>query len=288
MQTPFWEKIIIGLKKLLRVYPKPPRVPEDKEEIKDPDETPPHPYGEPKIIDNETDEPIKEKVVVITSEKLYIANEKKNHADCIFFADSFNRILPKYEINTPRRVNHFFAQIIHESGNLKDRVENLNYSDSGLKSTFGKYYSTNGGEVVELSNPIRLITKRKASDDAHKPEQIANFVYSNRMSNGDVASGDGWRYRGRGLIQLTGKANYTEFSTFCKIDVVSNPDLVMNDADTMVECACWFWMSRNLNTHADNDDIVRITWSVNGGDTGLPHRRTIYAVAKSVFGDNEQ
>lgn len=164
----------------------------------------------------------------------------------------------KYNINTPLRLAHFLAQCGHESMQFKVKFENLNYSSSALKAVFGKYFSND-----ELANQYQ-----------RQPEKIASRVYANRMDNGDEASGDGWKYRGRGYIQLTGKANYTKFSLSIGEDVISNPDLVAEKYP--LQSAAWFWESNGLNEIADKGAsekvVTEVTRRVNGGTIGLEDR----------------
>ncbi|XP_076042845.1 glycosyl hydrolase family 19 domain-containing protein HI_1415-like [Oratosquilla oratoria] len=174
----------------------------------------------------------------------------------------------KYSINTPLRQAHFLAQIGHESSSLKATVENLNYSKSALLRVFRKYFQTNA----------------LAEEYARKPEKIANRVYANRLGNGNEASGDGWKYRGRGLIQLTGKSNYERFDGTTSYDVVTNPHLVADNAILAVEVAGWYWNSRNINNWADADDVERVTKLINGGTNGLESRKEYLARAKSALG----
>lgn len=180
-------------------------------------------------------------------------------------AKKYRTILGKAEINTPLRLAHFFAQIHHES-NLKPVQENLNYSAKSLLRVFRKYFQTYS----------------MAKQYARRPEKIANRVYANRMNNGSEESGDGWKYRGRGFIQITGKANYTELSKDKGIDYVSNPDLLLTEADSMVS-AIWFWNKRRLNRFADNDDIYTITKRINGGYNGFRHRQKLLKHYKKIF-----
>lgn len=228
--------------------------------------------------------------MLITLEQLVKCNSGLNPEQCAFYIDSLNKILPKYEINTPLRIAHFLAQSIHESGNFKYKVENLNYSESALISVFGGYYSTTGGETSNLKNPTRTFIKRKAIGDARKPETIANWVYANRMENGPFESGDGWRYRGRGIKQITGKHNYRLFSEYSGIDCVNNPDLLSGDAETMVEAACWYWRHGNgdCNIDADKDDVLGVTKRINGGTIGLEERRVKTEFCKSILCKNNQ
>lgn len=177
-----------------------------------------------------------------------------------------NTVLPEFEINTPFRKAHFLAQLAHESGGLKYVEENLNYSAQGLRSIFGKYFPT-----MEM-----------AEQYARKPEKIANKVYANRMGNGDEQSGDGWKYRGRGLIQLTGKSNYQRFGQEYSLDSENNPDLLL-DPEVALISACWYWKRNKLNNYADADDIHMVTKRINGGTNGILHRQQYLESFKKVF-----
>ena len=175
----------------------------------------------------------------------------------IDLASKYRTLLKENEITTPLRLAHFFAQIAHES-NLKPIEENLNYSASALKRVFKKYF------------PNDTI----ANFYARKPKKIANRVYADRMGNGNERSGDGWKYRGRGFIQITGKNNYTKLSEYADIDYVKNPELLLNEADSMIS-ALWYWDLINGNEYADKDDIKTITKKINGGYNGLKHRKQL-------------
>lgn len=188
--------------------------------------------------------------------------------DINHYLDALNSEMLAYAINTSLRAAHFIAQVAHESGSFKFSSENLNYSAKALRAVFGKYFPTD-----EL-----------AEEYARKPEKIANRVYANRMNNGNEESGDGWKYRGRGLIQLTGKENYTKCGDVLKIDLVNKPDLLAQDANVAVAAACWFWDSRKLNAYADQDDIRSVTRRINGGYNGLEDREQYLQRAKSVLG----
>lgn len=163
----------------------------------------------------------------------------------------------KFAINTPLRVAHFLAQCAHESMDFKAHEENLNYSAEGLKKIFPKYFLDN-----------------LADSYARQPEKIASRVYGGRMGNGDEASKEGYKYRGRGYIQLTGKDNYSKFAQTVNDDILNNPDLVASKYPLL--SAAWFWNSRSLNQLADegaSDDVVtKITKKVNGGVIGLDDR----------------
>ena len=210
----------------------------------------------------------KEKEEMLTYDQLLKINGNKNPEMCKYYIDALNKVLPTYQINTKLRLCHFLAQILHESGNLKYKSENLNYSAKALRSVFGKYFKTN-----EIANEY-----------ARKPEKIANKVYANRMGNGNEASGDGWKYRGRGLIQLTGKNNYTICGQSINLNLVNNPDLLINTPEASVKAACWFWDKNNLNSLADKDDIKTITKRINGGFNGIDDRTTLLKKAKSILG----
>ena len=184
-------------------------------------------------------------------------------------AKKYKTLLDKNFVNTPLRMAHFFAQLHHES-NLKAIGENLNYSAESLRRVFGKYFPS-----IESANKY-----------ARQPEKIANRVYGNRMGNGDEASGDGWKYRGRGFIQLTGKDNYRALSKATGINYLQEPDKLLNEADAMI-AALWFWTNRNLNLYADRDDVREVTRRINGGFNGLAHRTELLDHYKKEFGYGE-
>lgn len=162
----------------------------------------------------------------------------------------------KYSIDSKLRQANFLAQVLHESNGLKVMSENLNYSTEGLLKTFPKYY-----------------TEVTAKLHARQPEKIANHVYANRGGNGNEMSGDGWRYRGRGAMQLTLKDNYAQFKKDTGIDVVTNPDMVANDPNVAILVAGWYWNKHTLNILADKDDVLAITRVVNGGVNGIVDRK---------------
>ena len=216
---------------------------------------------------NEKDEVTQEEQKMITYEQLLVINNNKNPEMCKYYINALNKILPEYKVNTKLRLCHFLAQILHESGNLKYKSENLNYSAKALRSVFPKYFKTD-----EIANQY-----------ARKPEKIANRVYANRMGNGDEASGDGWLRRGRGLIQLTGTDNYKACTKALNVDLMKNPDLIISNAEICMKTACWFWNSKKLNELADKDDIKSITKRINGGYNGIEDRESILKRAKSVL-----
>jgi len=180
---------------------------------------------------------------------------------------ALEQLLDDYEINTPQRVAAFIAQCAHESGNFVFIKENLNYKAASLRKVFPKYFPSD-----EL-----------AAQYANKPEMIANRVYANRMGNGDEASGDGYRYCGRGLIQLTGKDNYTFFAGSLDISVEEAAEYLAT-FEGACQSACWFWESNNLNQWADKGDILTLTKRINGGTIGLEDRIKHYNHALHVLG----
>lgn len=187
------------------------------------------------------------------------------------WVDAMNEVFPKYEINTNRRIAAFIAQCGHESGGWRVFSENLNYSAKALDAVFGKYFKRAG---------------RDANEYARQPEKIANVVYANRMDNGDTDSGDGWRYRGRGPIQLTGKHNYSKFSADMGVDAIDNPDMVSEDKEVALMSAIWYWNSNNLNRYADSADIKMLTKRINGGYIGLEDRIHHWEEALHALGDD--
>ena len=173
------------------------------------------------------------------------------------FVKCFNEWSDRFGISTPLRFVHFIAQIAHESGEFKSMEENLNYSADGLLRVFPKYF-----------------TKETAAQYARKPEKIANKVYANRMGNGDEASGDGWRFKGRGAIGTTGRDNYKAYadSEFCVGDLMSHPEWLAQSPGCY-KSAMYFWWKNGLNQIADTDDVVKVTKRVNGGTNGLAQRQ---------------
>jgi putative chitinase len=179
-------------------------------------------------------------------------------------ANKYKTLLENAKINTPLRLAHFFAQLDHESG-LKPVSENLNYSAIGLFKTFPRHF-----------------TRIDAKNYDRQPERIANRAYANRMGNGSELSGDGWKYRGRGFIQLTGKNNYDAFANDSGIDALNNPDLLLKEVNAMV-AALWFWDKNRLNRFSDKDDVRGLTRAINGGTNGLAHRQQLTEKYKKIF-----
>ena len=172
--------------------------------------------------------------------------------------------MAKFSLNTPVRLAHFLAQAGHESGGFRMFQENLNYGAKGLLGLFKKYFS----------KPDKSLDEAKAKLYERKPEKIANLIYGGRMGNGAEATGDGWKFHGRGAIQLTGKDNYTAFGKAINEDLITNPDLVATKYALL--SAAWFFTKNKLHIMADEgatDAVVtKITKRVNGGTIGLPDR----------------
>ena len=204
----------------------------------------------------------------ITKEQLAQIIPKNPYTDQ--WCDALNQLLPDYGIDTPERVAAFLAQCAHESGGFVFLKENLNYRAASLRKIFAKYFPTDAlaEQYVALPN---------------KAEAIANRIYANRMGNGDEASGDGYRYCGRGLIQLTGKSNYSNFADSIETAVEQVP-VYLETFEGAVQGACWFWETNNLNQYADANDILTMTKRINGGTIGLADRQQHYAHALHVFG----
>ena len=177
-------------------------------------------------------------------------------------------VLPLWQIDTVERVAGFIAQCGHESNNFTVLKENLNYSADGLNKIFPKYFKNAG---------------RDAQAYHRQPEKIANIVYASRMGNGDTASGDGWRYCGRGLIQLTGKSNYTGFAKAMEMGLGEVVDYIQTTKGAL-DSAAWFWDTNNLNSYCDKGDIVGMTKRINGGTIGLEDRKKHYEHAIQVLG----
>jgi len=173
----------------------------------------------------------------------------------------------KYDINTPERQAAFIGQCAHESGNFKTLEENLNYKPEALMRVW----------------PSRFPDLAIAMKYAHNPEMIANKVYGGRMGNGPEETGDGWKYHGRGLIQLTGKENYANCGSGIGVDLLSNPSL-LNTPEYAALSAGWFWNKKGLNALADAGDFETMTKRINGGTLGLEDRKAKIAKALSVLG----
>ena len=182
------------------------------------------------------------------------------------WADALNETCERFAIDSPFRIAGFLSQTAHESGGFKFVKENLNYSAASLMRVW----------------PSRFPTLEIAQAYAMNPEKIANKTYSSRMGNGDEASGDGWKYIGRGLIQLTGKNNYVAYSMACDNEALTKPEIV-EQPKYAAESAGWFWDVNKLNTLADAQDVVGMTKRINGGTHGLDDRQMKYSKLMDYF-----
>ena len=186
--------------------------------------------------------------------------------------DALCELLPEYGITTERRVAHFLSQCAHESRGFTALEENLNYSAKALRAVFGRYF----GDAP----------KADADEYARNPEMIANRVYNDKYRKykmGNTEEGDGYRFRGRGLKQLTGRDNYTRFGKSIGMTAEDAAEYVATPAGA-IESACWFWDTSNLNDIADGDDVKRMTKKINGGSIGLDDRKKRYTHALKVLG----
>ena len=178
-------------------------------------------------------------------------------------------LLPDYEINTAQRIAAFIAQCSHESGGFTALKENLNYKAETLSRIWPKYFPPEIAKAyVAMPN---------------KQEAIANRAYANRMGNGDEHSGDGWKFCGRGLIQLTGRSNYQAFADSLEMNIDDVPEY-LGTFEGAAQSACWFWETNNLNQWADKGDILTLTKKINGGTLGLEDRVKHYEHALHVLG----
>lgn len=185
------------------------------------------------------------------------------------WVNAFNPAMQKFEIDTPERQAAFFAQIFHESGGLNHLAENLNYSAEGLLKTFPKYFKK----------------KTDADTYARQPDKIANRVYADRMGNGNELSGDGWKYRGRSPVMITGKQMYQLIS----IRVFNDKELLLNNPELLKKpnggaaASCWYWAWKGCNELADKGDFEAITQKINGGLIGQDSRIKWWEACKKVF-----
>lgn len=183
------------------------------------------------------------------------------------FASALAEHLPRHGVDTPQHVAAFLAQVGHETGGLVRWTENLNYSADGLRKTW----------------PQRFRDAATANAYARQPERIANRVYADRMGNGPDSSGDGWRFRGRGLIQVTGRDNYTRLADYTGRDPASLPAWLETPEGATVS-ACWFWSTNKLSLLLETQGFDAVSRRINGGDNGMVDRRARYAVAADALG----
>lgn len=191
-----------------------------------------------------------------------------------YWHHALEQLLPDYDINTPKRIAAFVAQCAHESAEFTVLQENLNYKTATLRRLFPKYFPTDEFAEQYASRP-------------NKQQAIANRIYASRMGNGDESSGDGFRFRGRGLIQLTGRSNYQNFADSIEVDGRPlNIDEVPEYLETFegaAQSACWFWETNKLSEIADKGDILTLTKKINGGTIGLNDRIKHYNHALSIM-----
>lgn len=204
--------------------------------------------------------------MIITKEQIgqMIPSNKEVEKIYPFFEEFFY----EYRINTPRRIAGFMAQCGHESLDFTRLQENLNYSAIALTRVFPKHFKT----IEETENYER------------QPEKIANKVYSNRMGNGNEKSGDGWKHRGMGAIQLTGKNIQKKFADYKKMSLEEVVEYLQTKKGA-IESACWFWKENNLNNFCDKNDLIGMTKVINGGTHGLDDRRERWVRNKNIIGN---
>jgi putative chitinase len=190
------------------------------------------------------------------------------------WANALNPAMDKFGINTPARIASFLAQTGYESGQFNNLVENLTYKTAA--------------RLMKVW-PKRFPTEASAAPYVDNKEKLANFVYANRIGNGDVNSGDGFRYRGRGIIQITGKSNYADIGKVLGVDLVNNPDLLLTP-DLAAMSAAYFWQGHGLNALADDEtddndleDFTTITKKINGGSAGLNQRLALFKTIEEVL-----
>jgi len=204
----------------------------------------------------------------LTKEQLRQIIPKNPYLD--HWYSDLSQLLPDYDINTPQRIASFLAQCTHESDDFTALKENLNYRPASLRKLFPTHFETD-----EIANDY--------ANRPNKQEAIANRLYCNRMGNGDEASGDGYRYCGRGLIQITGKDNYFWFAASVQI-TAEEASQYMQTFEGACQSACWFWENNNLNQFADSGDIITMTKRINGGTIGLDDRKARYAKIMKILG----
>ena len=204
----------------------------------------------------------------LTKEQLKNLLPKNPYID--YWHNALSQLLPDYEINTSQRIAAFVAQCAHESGGFMVLKENLNYRWQTLRKLFPKYFPTDALAQEYANKP-------------NKQEAIANRIYASRMGNGPEESGDGYRFCGRGLIQLTGRDNYTFFAGSLDI-TVEEASQYLETFEGAAQSACWFWETNKLNQWADKGDIVTLTRRINGGTIGLEDRIKHYEHALHILG----
>ena len=196
--------------------------------------------------------------------------------------DAVVSVCQEYEINTPQRIAAFIAQTSHESGGYTMLSENLNYRAATLAACWPNRFAVLGPDKKPKKENGKLVPTAVANSIAGKPELIANMVYSSRMGNGPAESGEGWKYRGRGLKQLTGKDNYARCGHALGLDLIGNPDLLLEPM-AAARSAGWFWKANSLSVFADKGDLEGMTKKINGGLIGYPQRKALYEKCLASF-----
>ena len=189
-----------------------------------------------------------------------------NNPDYVNWYNALIKVLPDYQIDTPQRLSAFISQCAHESADFTAVQENLNYKAESLVRTWPSHFPN-----MEIANQY-----------AHNQEMIANRAYANRMGNGDESSGDGWKFCGRGLIQLTGRSNYQDFADSLQMSIDDVP-AYLGTYEGAIQSACFFWESNNINSLADSHDIKQITKIINGGDLGYDDRLNRYNESYNIL-----
>lgn len=202
--------------------------------------------------------------MIVTANQIQAIAEHCDRGTALEIEKALPEVIEKYEFD-PLRLAYFLSQCAHESGGFSRLVENLNYDHERLIEVFPAHFN-----------------RKNSLKYAHHPEMIANHIYADRMGNRDEGSGDGWKYRGRGYIGLTGHDNYFAFSIASKINVIDEPDLVASPKIALW-AAGWYWNNRRINAAADKDDLVKVTILVNGGKLGLTERGELLKTAKRVL-----
>ena len=200
---------------------------------------------------------------IFSSERVFQLCPGANHDIAVIAAATIEQLAPRYGVHTPLRRAHFIAQVAHESAGFTRLKENLHYSAKRIAAVWPK--------LAPRADALEF-----------RPEALANAAYAGRFGNGNEASGDGWKYRGRGLIMLTFLANYRERGASIGVDLVGNPDRAA-DPGLAAEIALDYWKSKKCNDAADHDDVEKVTRLINGGTHGLEDRRTLTAKAKGIF-----
>jgi putative chitinase len=203
--------------------------------------------------------------MAITKEQLESFFEDTDESIVDAFVAPLNKVFETFEINTSARIAMFLAQVGHESGGLTKTQENLNYKPERLAQIFPKYFHNVDTNAY-----------------AHNPEKIANRVYGGRMGNGPETSGDGYKFRGRGLIQLTGRANYESFAEDMEMDLDAAV-AYLGTPEGAAMSAGWFWDQHDLNDWADKQDVTTVTKKINGGTIGLAERKELFEEALEIF-----